>query len=220
MTPERIAALVAWWVRLYTRNLPAAVAERRTAEIDADLYDQIAHDRAQGIGERRIALSILSRMLRGLASDAAWRDRHAWERTAQQLTPAQVKKKRRRAYRSGVGLAVGSVLFLVWLIGAVGVIGVDGDRSDRLYLGVLLIGIAGALIGRFRARGMARALVAMAAATALVAIIALMAGKHEDPVTSIFELLGLNAMFITLFLAAAWRFHGAARTPPPAAGHD
>jgi hypothetical protein len=201
MTPERIAALVAWWVRLYTRNLPAAVAERRTAEIDADLYDQIAHDRAQGIGERRIALSILSRMLRGLASDAAWRDRHAWERTAQQLTPAQVKKKRRRAYRSGVGLAVGSVLFLVWLIGAVG-------------------GIAGALIGRFRARGMARALVAMAAATALVAIIALMAGKHEDPVTSIFELLGLNAMFITLFLAAAWRFHGAARTPPPAAGHD
>ena len=220
MTAARMAALVARWVRLYTRNLPAAVAERRAAEIDADLHDHIAHERAQGISERRIALSILSRMVRGVAADAAWRDRHAWEHTARRLTPAQVKKKRRRAYRSGVGLAVGSAFFLVWLIGAVGVIGVDGDSADRLYAGVLLVGLAGAVIGRFRARGMARALVAMAAATALVAVVALMAGKHEDPVTSVFELLGLNAMFITLFLAAAWRFHGAARTPPPAAGHD
>lgn len=26
MTPERAARLVAWWVRVYTRNLPAALA--------------------------------------------------------------------------------------------------------------------------------------------------------------------------------------------------
>ena len=48
MTPERMAALVAWWVRRYTRNLPAPIAERRIGEIDADLHDHIAHERAGG----------------------------------------------------------------------------------------------------------------------------------------------------------------------------
>ena len=48
MTPERMAGLVARWVRLYTRDLPAPVAQRRIDEIDADLHDHIAHERAAG----------------------------------------------------------------------------------------------------------------------------------------------------------------------------
>ena len=74
MTPERMAALVARWVRFYTRDLPPPVAERRIDEIDADLHDHIAHERAGGTGDRRIALGIAARMLRGLAADASWRD--------------------------------------------------------------------------------------------------------------------------------------------------
>ncbi len=70
MTPERMAELVARWVRLYTRSLPPAIAERRIDEIDADLHDHVAHERDHGTGERRIALSIVARMLRGLAADA------------------------------------------------------------------------------------------------------------------------------------------------------
>jgi hypothetical protein len=77
MTPERMAALVARWVRLYTRNLPEPVAERRIDEIEADVNDHIAHERARGSGDGRIALGILSRMVRGLAADASWRRRHA-----------------------------------------------------------------------------------------------------------------------------------------------
>jgi hypothetical protein len=73
MTPERMAELVARWVRFYTRNLPPPIAERRIDEIDADLHDHIAHERAHGTPDRRIALSILARMLRGLAADASWR---------------------------------------------------------------------------------------------------------------------------------------------------
>ncbi|MBA9005748.1 hypothetical protein [Thermomonospora cellulosilytica] len=75
MTPERMAELVARWVRFYTRGLPPPIAQRRIEEINADLHDHIAYERAHGIGDRRIALSILSRMVRGLTADASWRRR-------------------------------------------------------------------------------------------------------------------------------------------------
>jgi hypothetical protein len=60
MTPERVAGLVARWVRWYTRDLPAPIARRRVGELDADLHDHIAHARALGAGDGRIALSVLS----------------------------------------------------------------------------------------------------------------------------------------------------------------
>jgi hypothetical protein len=75
MTPKRMAKLVAWWVRFYTRDLATPIAQRRINEIDADLHDHIAHARAQGTSDRRIALSILSRLARGLTADASWRRR-------------------------------------------------------------------------------------------------------------------------------------------------
>ncbi len=60
-------------MRFYTRGLPTPVARRRIDEIDAELHDHIAHDRAHGMSERRIALSILSRMVRGAAADGSLR---------------------------------------------------------------------------------------------------------------------------------------------------
>lgn len=77
MTPERMAALVTRWVRFYVRDLPTPIAARRVHEIDADLHDHIAHERASGTSDRRIGLSILSRMVRGVAADVSWRDQHA-----------------------------------------------------------------------------------------------------------------------------------------------
>jgi hypothetical protein len=53
MTPERMAELVARWVRFYTRDLPAPIAQRRADEIEADLRDHIAHERANGISAVR-----------------------------------------------------------------------------------------------------------------------------------------------------------------------
>ena len=82
MTPERMAELVARWVRFYTRDLPTPIAERRIDEVDADVHDHIAHERAHGTGDRRIALSILSRMVRGLAADTSWRGGHDKQKTA------------------------------------------------------------------------------------------------------------------------------------------
>jgi hypothetical protein len=75
MTPERVATIVRAWVRLYTRGLPATVAERRVEEIEADLHDQIAHERTAGRSERRIARALASRAARGIAADLRWRSR-------------------------------------------------------------------------------------------------------------------------------------------------
>ena len=63
---------------------------------------------------------------------------------------------------------------------------------------------------------MARALFATALAQALVAVIALIAGKHQAAVSSVSELLGLNGFFVALFLGSAWLFRNAAREQPPA----
>jgi hypothetical protein len=120
------------------------------------------------------------------------------------------------AYRVAVGLALGSALLLVWIVGAVGLIGEEGDRADLMYGGVLGVGIAGALLARFRPGGMARVLLAMAGAQALVAVIALIAGKHQAPISSVWELLGLNGFFVALFAGSAWLFRRAARRQPPA----
>ena len=80
-----------------------------------------------------------------------------------------------------------------------------------MYGGVLAVGIVGAVIARFRPQGMARALLAMALAQALVAVIALIAGKHQAPISSVFEIVGLNGLFVALFLGSAWLFRHAAR---------
>ena len=115
------------------------------------------------------------------------------------------------AYRWGLATAAGTALFLLWGIGAMGVIGTEGDRADMLFLGVVAIGIAAALAARFRAEGMVRAMLLAAAATLLVGVIAILLGKHDEPNTSVIEILGLTGMFASLFAASAWLFRSAAQ---------
>ena len=118
------------------------------------------------------------------------------------------------AYKSAVGLALATAFLLVWMIGAVGVLGRDGDRADLMYIGVLAVGIIGAIISRFKPHGMARALFATAIAQALVAVIALIAGMHQAPYSSMCEILSINGFFVALFLGSAWLFRKAAREAP------
>jgi hypothetical protein len=144
MTPERLAGLVARWVRLYTRDLPAPVTRRRVDEIDADLHDHIAHERAAGIGERRIALGIASRMIRGLAADAAWRGRHA-RAAASPSTRKEAMKTSKALTRSAVRVALGVALVLsVPLVATLLADGEGWSLGDFVAAGVLLatIGVA------------------------------------------------------------------------------
>jgi hypothetical protein len=135
MTPERIAELVARWVRLYTRDLPGPISQRRIDEIDADLHDQIAHERADGAGDRRIALAIAARMLRGLAADASWRSH-----VKAQTNPGG--KMRRSAIRVAL---VTALVLLVPLVGMLVSDDVNWSVADFVGAGVLLAG-SGALL--------------------------------------------------------------------------
>jgi hypothetical protein len=144
MTPERMAELVAIWVRLYTRDLPPAVAQRRVDELAADLHDQIAHGRSTGIGDRRIAFAIVSRMLRGLAADAAWRGRQA-RPAARPSTLEETMKMRKSLSRAAVRVALGVALVLSLPLVATQITNdVVWSAADFALAGVLLatVGVA------------------------------------------------------------------------------
>jgi hypothetical protein len=136
MTPRRMAGLVARWVRFYTRDLPTPIAQRRIDEIDADLHDHIAHERAHGTSDRRIALGIASRMIRGLAADASWRG----QAIAHRSTPKEVMKTSKSAHRSAVRVALATACILLLPLVAMQI-------TDEVDWGLADFAVAGALLG-------------------------------------------------------------------------
>jgi hypothetical protein len=116
----------------------------------------------------------------------------------------------RTAYRSAVAIALMAVCLLVWLSLGVGIIGKDGDPANRMYFGVIAVGLAGALLARFQANGMAHALFATALAQTLVAAVALVA-RLGLPWSGPTEIVLLNGFFVAMFAASAWLFRKAAR---------
>lgn len=112
-------------------------------------------------------------------------------------------------YRLAIGVAVATVLFLVWGIGALGIIG-EGGRPDRMYAGVLAVAVLGTVLARLRPRGMALALLATALAQVVVAGITLAAGLQHTEGASVLEILALNGMYAALFCLSAWLFWRAA----------
>ncbi len=165
MTPERMAELVARWVRFYTRNLPTPIAERRIDEIDADLHDHIAHERADGTREWRIALSVAARMVRGLAADFSWRSTRKEARMSNTAKRSVV----RVALATGLILLVPLVAMLVSDEAAWGVF-------DFVFAAVLLAGTG--LLLELAARK-PRSLVYRVAAVA-VGVAAIVLGEADD----------------------------------------
>lgn len=119
------------------------------------------------------------------------------------------RRTRNPAYRAAVGAALAGAFVLVWINAAVGIIGSEHNDANLLYLGVLAVGLGGALIARFRPPGMARAMTAMALAQVFVGVAALIAGWGGAE-TGPLELLGLTGCFAAVWLASAWLFRKAA----------
>ncbi len=121
------------------------------------------------------------------------------------------------SYRAAVGLAVGAGFLLTWINLAVGIIGSEDNPANLLYVLVLLTEIAGAVIARFRPRGMSNALYATALAQMLVPFAALIfwrSALDEPPgITGIFL---LNAFFAGLFWLSGILFRKAGQMVTPA----
>ena len=125
------------------------------------------------------------------------------------------------AYRAAVGVALAAALLLVWINLAVGIIGTEDNPANVMYVGVLAVGIAGAIISRFRPPGMARTLFAMALAQALVAAIAVIAGLGSQW-HGLAQILGVSGLFVALFVGSAllFRYAGREQTPTGAGPED
>lgn len=119
----------------------------------------------------------------------------------------------RNTYRFAACVALVATLLLIWLSLGVGIIGADGDPANRMYFGVVAVGIVGAAIARLRPAGLSRTLSAMASGQALIAAIALTKGLGL-PWSGPAEILLLNGFFIALFGGSAWLFSQAARGEP------
>lgn len=115
------------------------------------------------------------------------------------------------SYRAAVGVAVSTALFLVWSNLAVGLLGSEDNPANWMYVGVLAIGFLGSIITQLQPKGMSYVLFAMASAHFFVAIIALMAGLHLSPESSVAEILGVNGFFAVLWIASALLFRNAAQ---------
>jgi hypothetical protein len=173
MTPERASELVARWVRFYTRDLPTPIAERRVDEIRADLHDHIAHERANGISDRRIAVGIASRMVRGLAADASWRR----ETIADPSTPKEVMKTSKTAYRSAVRVALATAFILLVPLVAMQITDeVDWSLADFAAAGALLGGTG--LLLELAARKPGN--IAYRAAATAIGVAAIVLGEADD----------------------------------------
>jgi hypothetical protein len=176
VTSEDVSKLVARWVRFYTRGLPTPIAQRRVDEIDADLHDHVAHERANGVSDRRIALGIASRMVRGLAADAVWRGRHA-KAAAHPSTLEEAMKTSKTIYRSAVRVALGVALVLsLPLVAMLISDDVVWTLADFAVAGVLLAAIGVALeMAKGKAGNLAAAL-----GFAAVGLAAAVLGEADD----------------------------------------
>lgn len=114
------------------------------------------------------------------------------------------------AYRGGAAVAIGLSFLLIWVNGAVGIIGSEQEDANFLFLGVIGVALAGAVLAWFKPAGMVRAMLAAAAAQVAVPLIAsTMTLQTTDRVWAP-EVVGVTVIFTSLWLVAAGLFRRAA----------
>jgi hypothetical protein len=112
------------------------------------------------------------------------------------------------SYRLGAGVAVAAGLLLIWVNLAVGFIGSENNPANLLYGGVLAVAFIGALVARFRPRGMANAMFAAALAQFIVPLIAASIWKPELNLGMV-QVLVLNTIFAGIWVTSGWLFRRA-----------
>ena len=118
----------------------------------------------------------------------------------------------RNAYRLGAAVALFAAALQVWMNLAVGIVGSEDNPVNLGFFLVVATAGACAFTARFRADGMARAMLAVAAMQALLAFaIATAPSTVRDEPKGPLGVLALSGGFAALWLLSAALFHKAAR---------
>ena len=110
-------------------------------------------------------------------------------------------------YRLGGGVALVAGFIPTWMNVAVGIVGED-DPSNLGFFGVVVTAAACAFVARFRARDMARAMLAVAVVQAWLALVIVTAPSTTDEGTM--RVLVVSTGLTVLWLISAALFHRSA----------
>jgi len=110
------------------------------------------------------------------------------------------------AFRAGVGIGAATSFLIVWINVVAGMVDVD-HPANLAFFGLVLTAAVGAFAAGFRAGGLARAMLGVAGAQALLAVAIATAPSTEQPL----GVLMLNAFFVALWLVSAGCFWRSAR---------
>lgn len=123
-----------------------------------------------------------------------------------------IRQSASRAYRAGAAAALLGAFALVWINGAVGIIANESNDANLWFAVVIMVAVMGSIMARFRPSGLSKTMIATAAVQAAIAVVALITdmGAGEHPMWRQ-QLIGITAMFLTIWLASAALFHTAAR---------
>ena len=112
-------------------------------------------------------------------------------------------------YRAGVGLALATSFLLVWINGAVGIIGNEDNPANFVFLAVILMAIAGAIVSGGKAMLMARAMTVAGVTQVLVGLAVFAFNDGAQPPGRL-GLLILIEILAAMWLGSAWLFRKAA----------
>lgn len=115
------------------------------------------------------------------------------------------------AYQAAVVAALGTGVLIMWTTGAVGIIGSEANPGNLLFVAVVPIAIAGAIVARGRAGAMVWAMVAAAVATLLAPVIAYAGVANPTSEVLTPEVFAATGVFVIGWLLAAVLFRRSVR---------
>ena len=131
--------------------------------------------------------------------------------TACVIVELGMRASRNGSYRLASLVAAGTGFLLVWVNLAVGFLGNENNPANLMFAGVLAVAIAGALLARGDAAGLAKGMLAAAAAQAIVGPVALAGGMASPGGQGLYEVAMGTTLFSGLWVLAGWLFRRSAR---------
>ena len=122
-----------------------------------------------------------------------------------------LRSRRDNLYRAGAAVGVAAAFLLVLVNLSVGFLGDERNDANLVFLGVLAVALAGSLLARFRAAGMAWAMLGAGAGQLTIGLVAPTAGWIAAGRAGLYELVMGTSLFTGLWLAAAFLFARSAR---------